>query len=204
MAEPEINFRGFLEDYIRKEAQPIDKFGHQPRLYRLACTIGAGLAYDDDVVYAAAWLHDLGVFLGHRPRDPEELARWDNVRYAAEEAPEVLRQSGFPASSIEAVVDAIRQHLPDGRPTRIEGKLLHDADLLEQLGSIGILRIAAKVGRDTRFSTFSQVAVALRRNLDLLPSKMILPESRALAQPRVELLRQFLEELGREAPGDLD
>lgn len=204
MAESKNSFRSFLADFIRKEAQPVDKFGHQPRLYRLACEIGAGLAYDDDVVYAAAWLHDLGVFLGHRPQDPAELARWDNVRYAAENAPGILRGSGFPESKVVAVVDAIRQHLPDGRPTKIEGELLHDADVLEQLGSIGILRIIAKVGRDTRYSTFSQAARTLRRNLDNLPGKIILPAARNLARPRIDLLNRFLEELDREALGDLN
>ncbi len=55
--------------YIRIEAQPEDKFGHQPRLYALAGKIGAGMDYDDDIVFAAAWMHDLGVFLGHRPKN---------------------------------------------------------------------------------------------------------------------------------------
>ena len=59
--------------YIRAEAQPVDKFGHQPRLYALAVRLGHGMDYDDDVLFAAAWMHDLGVFLGHRPCDPEEL-----------------------------------------------------------------------------------------------------------------------------------
>ena len=65
MATPD--FRTALVEYIRQEAQPVDKFSHQPRLYHLATQIGAGLEYDDDVLFAAAWLHDLGVFYGHRP-----------------------------------------------------------------------------------------------------------------------------------------
>src|SRR5277367_5760584 len=78
------NFRVALQEFIRNEAKPIEKYGHQPRLYALTRQIAWDLNYDDDVVFAAAWLHDLGVFVGHRPEDPVELARWDHVRYACE------------------------------------------------------------------------------------------------------------------------
>jgi uncharacterized protein len=46
--------RKAVVEYIRVEAQPADKFGHQPRLYALACRIGEGLGFDDDVVFAAS------------------------------------------------------------------------------------------------------------------------------------------------------
>src|SRR6202522_1709414 len=99
------SFRSGLAEYVRAQALPVDKLGHQPRLYALTRLIGQGLSYDDDVVYAAAWLHDLGVFIGHRPENPDELARWDNVAYAMKLAPSVLHQVGFPASKVVAVVD---------------------------------------------------------------------------------------------------
>src|SRR5580704_9193127 len=84
-----------IQDYIAREALPIDKFGHQPRLYALTQRIGAGHDYDDDVVFAAAWLHDIGVFTGHRPEGEEALARWNNVVYAVERAPALLAAMGF-------------------------------------------------------------------------------------------------------------
>lgn len=196
-------FRSFLRDYISREARPIDKFGHQPRLYRLACRIGSGLPYDDDVVFAAAWLHDLGVFLGHRPEDPEKLARWDNVRYATEKAPGILAESGFPLAKTQAVVDAILRHQPDARPQAIESILIHDADILEQLGSIGIMRVAAKVGRDTRYRTFTEAVETLSGNLSSLPGKFILDQARDIAQPRIQMLEAFLRELDTEAQGEL-
>ncbi len=50
-------------EHVRHEAKPVDKYGHQPRLYTLTREVGRGHDYDDDVVFAAAWLHDLGVFV---------------------------------------------------------------------------------------------------------------------------------------------
>src|SRR5580704_5848072 len=166
------NFRLPLADYVRSQALPVDKLGHQPRLYALTRLVGRGLVYDDDVVYAAAWLHDLGVFIGHRPEDPVELSRWDNVAYAMKQAPAALLQSGFPTTKVAQVVETIRTHQPHLSPSAIEGTILRDADILEQLGAIGILRVAAKIGRDTRYRTFTDAATTLRKALVELPAKL--------------------------------
>jgi uncharacterized protein len=193
------DFREAIQAYIAREARPPEKFGHQPRLYALAVRVGEGLAFDDDVLYAAAWLHDVGVFDAHRPEDPEELARWDNVAYAVERAPDVLAGAGFPESKTEAVIRAIRAHQPSAAPDTIEGVILRDADILEQLGAMAVLRTACKVGRDTRFQTFTQVAESLRRALTRLPPLLKIEISRVLAQPKVEALNAFLMALEREA-----
>jgi uncharacterized protein len=185
-------YRQSIIDYIRAEARPVDKFSHQPRLYALTREIGASLTYDDDVVFAAVWLHDLGVFVGHRPEEPAALAAWDCVAYALRRTPELLAQFGFPAEKIPAVVEAIRTHQPHLAPTTLEGHLLREADILEQLGAVIVLRTACKVGRDTRFQLFPDVLRSLRKNLDTLPGLLALPVAQKLAEPRVTLLRAFL------------
>lgn len=196
---PPANWRAALIEYVRDQARPADKFSHQPRLYRLARELAAELPCDDEVLFAAAWLHDLGVFVGHRPEDPEALARWDNVAYAMHSAPDVLAPLGFPPEKIPAVVEAIRAHLVSSMPTTPEGIVLRDADILEQLGAVGILRTVSKVGRDTRFPTFAEVLQVLRRNLETLPGQLRLARARVLAEPRVQVLRQFLESAANEA-----
>jgi len=195
-------YRQAIADYIRAQAQPPDKFSHQPRLYQLAKRLAESQPYDDDVLYAAAWLHDLGVFIGHRPEDPIALAAWDHVAYACREAPQVLNRLGFPEAKIPAVVDAIRTHVPSGRPTTFEGTLLRDADLLEQLGAIAILRTVSKVGRDTRFVRHGDAVRVLSRNLEESPGQLQLASARRLAAPRVEVLRAFLRAAESEADGN--
>ena len=197
------NFRSSLAEYVRSQALPVDKLGHQPRLYALTQLVGRGLAYDDDVVYAAAWLHDLGVFLGHRPEDPLELSRWDNVAYAMKQAPAVLLQAGFPTTKVAQVVEAMRTHQPHMSPSAIEGAILRDADILEQLGAIGILRVAAKIGRDTRYPTFTDAATTLRKALAELPGRLHLDTAKTLAGPKIALLENFLHGLDQEAQGSL-
>jgi uncharacterized protein len=195
-------YREAIVDYIRAQAKPPDKFSHQPRLYQLAKRLADGQPYDDDVLHAAAWLHDLGVFIGHRPEDPTALAEWDNVAYACRQAPQILRQLGFPEAKIPAVVDAIRAHLPSGRPTSFEATLLRDADLLEQLGAIAILRTVSKVGRDTRFLRHADAVRVLRQNVEQLPPQLQLASARRLAGPRVEILRAFLAAAQTESDGN--
>jgi uncharacterized protein len=183
---PIPDWRTSVIDYIRAEARPVDKFGHQPRLYALACRIGKGLKFDDDVLFAAAWMHDLGVFLGHRPSDPDELASWDHVPYTIARTRELLQAWGFPPEKLAAVASAIANHQPQNDPVELEAIILRDADILEQLGAIGALRAIAKVGRDTRYPTFSTIVPVLKKAVDDLPAKLRLKSAQLLAAKRVK------------------
>ncbi|WP_058188942.1 HD domain-containing protein [Terracidiphilus gabretensis] len=193
------NWRESVVEYIRAEAQPVDKFGHQPRLYALATQIGNGMDYDDDVVFAAAWMHDLGVFLGHRPSDPAQLARWDHVPYTIARSRELLSAWGFPASKLNAVAESIRTHQPQDEPVLIEAIILRDADILEQLGAMGALRALVKIGRDTRYITYSDVLPVLERSVEYLPGKLRLVQSNALAVERIDSLHGLVAAIKKEA-----
>jgi uncharacterized protein len=141
------------------------------------------------------------VFIGHRPEDLAALAAWDNVAYAMRETPRLLRQFGFPETKIPAVVEAIRTHQPHATPASFEATLLRDADILEQLGAVGILRTVSKVGRDTRFVGFEDALRLLRRNADQLPGRLELDSARQLAKDRVRTLQDFLRAAEAEGVG---
>jgi uncharacterized protein len=194
-----LDWRESVIACIRAEARPADKFGHQPRLYALASRLGRGMEFDEDVLFAAAWMHDLGVFIGHRPEDPDQLARWDHTPYTITRSNLLLSGWGFPESKLQAVADAIRTHQPDDEPNRIEGVLLREADILEQLGAIGAMRVLVKVGRDTRYPTFSSVLPVLERAVNDLPDKLRLSRSWLLAVPRIEFLRTLIAAIKAEA-----
>jgi uncharacterized protein len=197
------NYRSALETYIAIHANPQHKYGHQPRLYALTQQIGVGTAYDDDIVFAAVWLHDLGVFIGHRPKSEDELKTWDHVAYITEKAPTILSKVGFPTYKIPAVLDAIGTHQPEDIPTTPEATITRDADILEQLGAIGITRTLSKIGSDTRFHSFSDALHALKKQLETLPGKLDLETSKALAVPRIHLMRAFINSLEAEAGQNL-
>jgi uncharacterized protein len=192
-------WRDSVVAYIRAEAQPVDKFGHQPRVYALAVRLGQGMEYDDDILFAAAWMHDLGVFLGHRPQSPEQLESWDHVPYTIARTRELLAGWGFPAEKLEGVAEAIRTHQPEDEPSLAEAILLRDADILEQLGAIGALRSLVKIGRDTRYATFSDVLPVLRGAVERLPGRLRLRSAQLLASGRVEVLKSLIGAIEEEA-----
>ena len=195
----QTSWREAVVAYIRAEALPVDKFGHQPRLYALAAEIGRGMEFDDDVVFASAWMHDLGVFTGHRPQDREELARWDHVPYTVARTGELLAGWGFPAEKMDAVGEAIQTHQPQDEPVAMEAVLLRDADILEQLGAIGALRALVKIGRDTRYPTYTAVLPVLKKAVANLPARLRLERAKELARPRVELLERLIAGIEAEA-----
>lgn len=204
--EETLTYREQLRDLVRREARPAHKYGHQARLYDLTQEIGKGVDYDDDVVFAAVWLHDLGVFDGNRPSDPAELQRWDHVSYAVRRSAEILPGTGFPGEKIAHVLSVIEQHQPGDDPVSLEATIVRDADILEQMGAIAVLRTAAKLGGDTRFVQFRDVTRYLQGRVTELPGKLRLSRSRTLAAPREKALEEFLlrleEEAGRELGED--
>jgi uncharacterized protein len=196
-------YRLTLQQYLEANANPQHKYGHQPRLYALTQQIGQGLHYDDDIVYAAVFLHDLGVFIGHRPEDEATLKGWDHVAYAIAQAPAILTEAGFPTEKIPAVLEVIRTHQPQDTPTTVEAKIARDADILEQLGAVGITRTLAKLGSDTRFHTFTDALNALKKQLQHLPAQLQLESSKTLARPKLEITQAFINSLEQEGGNNL-
>jgi uncharacterized protein len=184
------SYRAAIETYIATHANPTHKFGHQPRLYALTQQIGEGLTYDDDVVFAAVWLHDLGVFIGHRPDAEETLKTWDHVAYVTEKAPSILKEAAFPEEKIPAVLEVIRTHQPQDTP-------------ITTVGAIGITRTLAKLGSDTRFCTFTEALHALQKQLTTLPLQLRIETSKTLAIPRIAAMQSFVEALESEAGPNL-
>ena len=120
------------------------------------------------------------------------MAKWDLIAYAVERVPALLKRFGFPEEKIPAVIEVIRVHQPSGNPATIEGVIIRDADILEQLGAAGILRAVSKVGRDTRFQTFPDALAVLQKNADGLFGQLRLETSRQLAEPRLQVLKASL------------
>jgi len=193
------DWRQKVISHIEKVCLPAWKFGHQPRLYDLTQQIGEGLKYDDDVVFAAAWLHDLGVFIGQRPEQPEVLAAWDHVAYACQHIPTILVAAGFPEEKIPAVLEVVRTHQPKDDPQTLEGVLVRDADICEQLGAIGLMRTAPKIGSDTRFHHFQDAVTTLEAASDNLPHFLRLPAAQTIGRARARWLTNFLLELRQES-----
>ncbi len=116
-------------------------YTHSVRDYELARSLAASdhITLDDDVLYAAAYLHDMAAF------PPWAKPQVDHADEAAAVVDTVLKGTGFPMSKIDAVRGAIRTHMYQRDPVGPEALYLHDADALDWLGAIGVARIIALV-----------------------------------------------------------
>ncbi len=171
---------------------------HCERDYALARELAARdhVAIDDDVLYAAAFLHDMAAFA------PWEKPAEDHADVAAGLVGDFLKRAGFPMKKLGAVQGAIRTHMFDREPEGPEALYLHDADALDWLGAIGIARIVALVDPNGGSPTGPEVIPMLEENLAKVPARVLSPAGRALVPDRRHSLETFLGEL-RAQSGDL-
>ncbi len=167
---------------------------HSERNYRVALALaqGDGLKLDDDVLFAAAFLHDLGAF------QPCADPKMEHGDCAALSSAAILRSAGFPMQKYAAVAAAERGHMYYRDPgTQPEAIVLHDADSLDFLGAIGAARMLSLTG--SAKPDFAGAVKSLRSFLNDIPPKLVTRTARAMGAVRVTELRQFLDALDRES-----
>lgn len=186
--------RQFAHNHFRN---PAWGFSHCERDYALARSLAAAdhVVLDDDVLFAAAYLHDIAAFKpwggGDEPPDHSDLG--------AEVVGSVLKDTGFPMQKLDAVRAAIRTHMYYRDPVAPEAVYLHDADALDWLGAIGVERVIALADPSGGDPDGPKVVKMLEENLQKVPPRVVSPAGRALVGPRQKELNVFLQELKRES-----
>jgi uncharacterized protein len=154
---------------------------HTRRLLKLMSLIGAGQEYDQDAIWVAAYLHDWG---GYAPWKQDGVHHAVRSRQVAEQ---FLRDRRYPDDFVAPVLEAIEFH-HDPDPARgIAAILLCDADALDFLGTVGVLRNFSRFFQDMR-----RAYDDIQRRMATLPAALILETSRALAAERLPRMEQLL------------
>jgi len=120
---------------------PAHGWEHIDRVYQQARLIAEREGADRFIVGMAALLHDLGRAPNEQTKNDQHIHHADlSVRMAAE----LLERHQVPAAKREAIVHAIIAHsFSKGiEPRTLEARVVRDADRLDGLGAIGILRWA--------------------------------------------------------------
>ena len=156
---------------------------HTQRLLKLMERLSGDTPYDEEVVWLAAHLHDWGAY---KPWAKPEI---DHVQRSVEVAGPFLAERGCDEIGRAHILECIAHHASAGTDTRIsrEAMLLHDADVLDFLGAVGILRDFSKNARNLR----GGYDAALKRRARL-PQTLFLPESVELARQRLHDMDAFL------------
>lgn len=191
------------------DADPIHDFDHVMRVTTLGWHLAKAEGADPEVVRTAALLHDVPV---------AGTARADHHVAAAEQASAFLAARGVSAATVEHVVDCIKEHRFRSRGSgrnSLEAKCLYDADKIDVLGAIGIVRTFAYAGlhghslwhcatftaseQDLAEGTWPPTpALEWRTKLDRLVDSMHTASGRALAAQRHAVALRFCESLQAE------
>src|SRR5579872_2942391 len=155
-------------------------YSHCLRDYALARQLAAAdhAAVDDDVLYAASFLHDMAAFA------PWEDLKVDHSDVGARVVDTVLKGTGFPMEKIDAVRGAIRTHMYYRDPVGPEALYLHDADALDWLGAIGVARVTALVDPNGADPDGPKAVKMLEDNLKNVPSRVFSPAGKAMVPAR--------------------
>ena len=154
------------------------------------------LTLDEDVIFAAAFLHDVAAF--------EEFGKVavDHTEQGAEVAAKFLAETSFPKEKIPAVQDAIREHMFYSKVgERPEAIALHDADALDFLGYVGIARIISLTTRHRWANDLRAAIATIDKFSKELPPKIITNAARKIAEERVQEMKAFLDGLDLQTHG---
>lgn len=168
---------------------------HSERDFLVAKQIAAkeGMRIDEDVLFAAAFTHDIGA-IGEFEKEGV-----DHAERSAELTGPLLAGFGFPAEKLSQVREAILGHMFDKVPARRnEAVVLHDADTLDFLGTIGVARRLSVTGTAV---TYGGGIERVRTFADKLPPTLITSAAKQMAPRRVSEMRQFLAQLDAESVG---
>jgi uncharacterized protein len=177
-----------------KFVHPAWGWQHAERNYRLARELAAGdgLPVDDDVLFAACFLHDMAAF------PPYERAGVEHGDRAAETSEAVLRDAGFPMRKYAAVAAAERTHMYDRTPgAAAESIVLHDADSLDFLGAIGAARIIALAG--DKAPSVASAVMTLRGFAHDIPPHLVTRTARKIGVERTAELTALLDRIDAES-----
>ncbi|MBC8027917.1 MAG: HD domain-containing protein [Steroidobacteraceae bacterium] len=180
--------RQFAETHLK---HPAWGASHSLRDYDLAKSLAAedGVTLDDDVLFAAAYLHDVAAFAAFKK------AGVDHQDQAANIIGDLLANTGFPPPKLDAVRGAIRTHMFARDPTGPEAIYLHDADALDWLGAIGIARVFGVVDPNGGSTNGPEAAAWLEKNLADVPRRIVSKAGKRRAEPRIRELELFLRNL---------
>jgi hypothetical protein len=178
----------------RNFKNPAWGFSHSQRDYDLAKSLAASdhVTLDDDVIFAAAYLHDMAAF------DKWADEKREHGAVAAEKIDLVLDGTDFPKAKLDAVREACRAHMFDQDAKSPEARYLHDADALDWLGAIGVARLIALVDPKGGKPTAPDIMKGLQLNMKNVPPRVLTPAGKAQVAPRLAEENAFLEALRRE------
>ncbi len=170
-------------------------FTHGQRDYIWAKRLAAAdhVTLDDDVIFAAGYLHDVGSMPGW------DVPNQEHGDTSAAKLDQMLAGTDFPRDKMDRVREAMRSHMfyRDPGPSP-EARYLHDADALDNVGTIGIAWILEDVDPKGGNPTGPKSIEQIQKVAPMIESRVVTPAGKAEMATRIVERKAFMDALARE------
>ena len=145
---------------------------------------------DKEIVDMAVLFHDLGKHTGEHK---------NHAQRSGELARKFLEHENFETRFIEEVVFCVMVHMASWEnQTHListpEAKVLHDADLIQQLSEFGIIKHAINYGADI-YDNYKEGIIKTRDTLFKCYNLIITENGRKIAEPGYKFIKDFFKKL---------
>jgi uncharacterized protein len=171
--------------------EPVASPDHVERMTTWCQRLGPAEGADMEVLVAGALLHDVGVVIDRKTHYVVGRTR----------AKEILHQVGFPDEKVAASLHVLESHSRYGGPAprSAEARIGQDADALEYIGAIGVLRALIRGITDGSFNgKVSDFPGFLRSTLAKVEDTFHTKEAEEVGRSRVAYMKSFLERIEKE------
>jgi uncharacterized protein len=172
--------------------EPVASTDHVERMTSWCQELGPDAGADMEVLVAGALLHDVGVVIDRK---------W-HFAVGRTRATEILKKVGFPEDKIDAALHVLEAHSRYGGapvPETTEAEVGQDADALEYIGAIGIIRAVIRGLNDGSFDgKVNGFPAYLRSVLAKVEGTFHTEKAGEMGRSRVEFMRIFLERIEKE------
>lgn len=152
-----------------------------------------GVTVDEEALYAAAYLHDMGGI------PPYAIAGVDHGDRSIQLVDSILRDAGFPMQKAALVKEIIDHHQYYRPADTLEVAILfRDADILDFLGAVDVARMLSLTTREKFAPDLPHAVEAIRQNMLHMPGLLQSAAAKREGQRRVAEMRLFLDELSAE------
>jgi uncharacterized protein len=225
MKEKYKKIKRIVEKELSCSAHAMD---HMIRVYKLCLNLAKYESdIDLDILKTAALLHDIA----RVKEDKDNSGSIDHAIIGAKMAENILRDLNYSEEKIKQIKHCIATHRfrSKDEPETKEAKILFDADRLDAIGAIGIVRaciISGQYGqkiysdipidkyigenivgkkRNGRIKDMSKHALNLEYEMKLkhIPEKIYTKKAKKIAKKRFKFMERFFKRLKREINGEI-
>jgi len=175
------------EDFIREK---LDKevVEHSLRVRNYAVKLAEDENFSDrELIELAALLHDIGYIKGHQYHE----------RNAAPFVRQFLNQHGYDLTKTGIIVNCIMKHEPKSNPETPEEKIIWDADCLDRIGALGIVRRIKKAIK-YKLVPENEIMDKIKEKLDFDEKNLKTETGKKFSKEFIDFQKKFFTELDKQ------